>query len=94
MGEAMTSDEITERLLEFIRESFLADDVRSELEAATPLLEWGVLNSMNISILLNFLRTDLGCAVPPTDIKSQNFRSVRDITSMVLGLAGAAPGRD
>lgn len=85
----MIDDKVSERLLDFIRESFLDDDVKSELEEGTPLLDWGILNSMNIAILLNFIRSDLGYRVSPADIRSQNFRSVKDIASMILDMAAA-----
>lgn len=83
----MTKGEISLRLLEFIRENFLSSDLKSEVDERTPLLDWGVLNSMNLASLLNFIRADLGCPVPVANINTQNFKSVNDITLMVKELS-------
>lgn len=86
----MTNGEISLRLLEFIRENFLSGDLKSEVNESTPLLDWGVLNSMNLATLLNFIRADLGCPVPVANINTQNFKSVNDITLMVIELSTVA----
>jgi acyl carrier protein len=86
----MSQDDVTARLLGFIRDKFLGGDPKNELDESTPLLEWGVLNSMNTALLLNFLRDDLGITVPPIQINGQNFKSVKSITALVQGLSVAA----
>jgi acyl carrier protein len=87
----MSQEDLSRRLIAFIREQFLGGDPRQELNETTPLLEWGVLTSMNTVRLVAFLREGFGAAVPPAQLSAQNFKDVRSITSMVLDLVGA-PG--
>lgn len=76
-------DEIYDAIRGFIEESFLGESGISELDSDTPLLEWGVLNSMNTSVLLNYIRTELDVTVPPTYITGRHFHTVETITDMV-----------
>src|SRR5262249_9696136 len=68
----MSRDQVAARITAFIRESFLDGDPKGELEETSPLLEWEVLNSMNSALLLNFLRDELGAAVPLAKINAAN----------------------
>lgn len=88
----MTRDDISAGLLSFIRQRFLDDDFRSQLEETTPLLEWGILNSMNTAVLLSFIRTEFGREVPPASFNAENFRNVNAIASMIMRLAAASVG--
>ncbi|MCT2594591.1 acyl carrier protein [Streptomyces sp. N2-109] len=83
----MSDDEISERISGYIRERFLSGDQQQELEETTPLLEWGVLNSMNTALLLMFIRDELNVAVPPMKINAGNFQDVKSITALVNELA-------
>lgn len=86
----MSADQVLARITEFIRESFLDADPKGELDEASPLLEWGVLNSMNTAVLLNFLREDLGVNVPPAAINRARFKNVGTITALVVELMDAS----
>ena len=79
----MTEAEISTLLLGFIAERFLDDDPARDLNERTPLLEWGVLNSMNTALLLSFIRDELGYDVPPASVNARNFRSVGAIAAML-----------
>ncbi|MEV7141468.1 acyl carrier protein [Streptomyces tauricus] len=83
----MSDDVTSERISGYIRERFLNGDKKGELEETTPLLEWGVLNSMNTALLLMFIRDELGVVIPPTKITAGNFQDVKSITAMVTDLA-------
>lgn len=85
----MSTDDITERIMVYIRERFLSGDLQLELEESTPLLDWGVLNSMNTALLLMFIRDELGVAVPPREVNARNFKDVGAITKLVDDLARA-----
>jgi acyl carrier protein len=93
-GDDMTRAEISARLLGFIRERFLDNDLKSDLGEATPLLDWGILDSMNTAVLLNFIRTEFEAPVPSARINGQNFKDVNSITSMILALPDTAVARD
>lgn len=74
-------------LSQYIQQNFLDDSEISELTPDAPLLEWGVLTSMNISVLLSFVRTELNVTVPPTHLTGTNFATLQALTDMVHKLA-------
>ncbi|MEU9338003.1 acyl carrier protein [Streptomyces sp. NPDC048290] len=80
-------DVISKAVSQYIGDNFLDGSDISEISRDTPLLEWGVLSSMNTSLLINYIQTDLGVAVPPTHLTARNFTDVDAITDMVHGLA-------
>jgi acyl carrier protein len=86
----MMEKEVQEELIAFIRNNFLDGDPDQQLDMSTPLLEWGVLNSLNTVQLLTFIRNQWGVRVPPTAINAQGFRNVRNITGLVTDLVGAS----
>ena len=90
----MTEAEISASLLGFIAERFLDGDPARDLDERTPLLEWGLLNSMNTALLLGFIRDELGYDVPPTSVNARNFRNVGAIAAMLTDefVGGKAQG--
>jgi acyl carrier protein len=85
-------DEILGRLTSYVRQELLGDDgdaVDVDLRPDSPLLEWGVLNSMNTARLIAFVRTELDVDVPPTHITGRHFRSLDSITDLILSLPRA-----
>ncbi|HLL65107.1 MAG TPA: phosphopantetheine-binding protein [Micromonosporaceae bacterium] len=86
----MTDDDVAGRITAFIRERFLDGDARGELDERTPLLEWGLLNSLNTVVLLTFVRNELGVTVPPARINAHDLKDVRSIAGMVRSLAASA----
>ncbi|MEU5159464.1 acyl carrier protein [Streptomyces sp. NPDC020875] len=88
MDQAAAAKEI-ER---YIRTEFLDGDPSAELAADSPLLEWGVLNSMNITRLVAFLNERFGAEVAPGDLVPSNFRDVDSVARLAARLApeGAA----
>jgi len=86
----MTPETIRQNLLAFIGGAFLDPESRSSLTPDTPLLEWGVLDSLNIARLLAYIRSDLGVDVPARFISSRHFRTVDDIAALVAAQAAEA----
>jgi acyl carrier protein len=84
-----SENDVRSKLTAFIRESFLAGDRNGELEDTTPLLEWGVLDSLKVAMLLNFLRGELGVVVPFDKMSGANFKDVNHIVALVLELSPA-----
>jgi acyl carrier protein len=78
-----TREDISSELLAFIRESFLAGDPEGELDADAPLLELGILNSLNTAILIAHLGGKYGVQVPLIDVTATTFKSVRSLTELV-----------
>jgi acyl carrier protein len=68
----------------FIRKEFLDGDPSAELSMSTPLLDWGILNSMNTARLTAFIRDRFGAVVPPSAVTAATFRDIASISSMVI----------
>lgn len=77
------NSDVEEQLVSFIRERFLSGDDAHELDIDTPLLEWGIIDSLKVAILLNFIRDDLGVDVPFERIRSRDFTDIRSIAALV-----------
>lgn len=84
-------DSVATELADFIRKEFLDGDPSAELTAATPLLGWGILNSMNTAYLATFIGTRYEVTVPPSSVTAANFRDIKSISAMIEGLR---EGRD
>ncbi|TCO60809.1 acyl carrier protein [Actinocrispum wychmicini] len=76
-------DELTGKIVTFIRESLLTDVDGVTVDADTQLLEMGLLDSLKTAILLNYIRDEIGTPVPPAKLTSANFASPRDIAATV-----------
>ncbi|QKV90523.1 acyl carrier protein [Streptomyces sp. NA02950] len=85
----MTRDAVQDQLADYIRRTFL-DDSSASLDSDTPLLEWGILNSMNTARLLTYIREELGTTVPPTHITGKHLKDLNAITDMVTSLRAEA----
>lgn len=82
----LQDDDVSERIEAFVRNRFLDDSEDQTLTPTSPLLEWGILTSMNTAILLTHIRDTFGVAVPPMSITASNFRDLQSISAMVRNL--------
>jgi clorobiocin biosynthesis protein CloN5 len=86
--------DLEEALIAFIRERFLAGDLADELTPDVPLLEWGVLDSLRTTVLISFIRGELGVPLRPSQVDATSFRTVRDIVRTLQATGpDAATGR-
>lgn len=77
-------DEVTgARIIDYIRTTFLDGDPDGDLARTTPLIELGVLNSLNIVRLLAFVDKELGVKVPPMEVNGANFKSPESIVDVI-----------
>ncbi|RKT55627.1 acyl carrier protein [Saccharothrix australiensis] len=90
MADEDTRTDLVERLLNFTRNDLLGDREIEDLTARTPLLEWGVLNSMQTARLVAWIREELGVRIPPARIVSRNFRTLETVADLVLSLREGA----
>jgi len=86
----MDYDQTLRILLDFLKKHVLAgagpNGSESGLTANTPLLEWGVLNSLRLTQLLAFIRDELQVDVSPEYIVGRNFQDLDAITRLVISL--------
>jgi acyl carrier protein len=78
---------VLECITQYIREHMLNDDESVQLTVETPLLEWGILNSIGTMRLVGFIRSEFGVRVPPGQMIRQNFQNIRCIASLVGSLS-------
>ncbi|MFF5496691.1 acyl carrier protein [Streptomyces aquilus] len=83
MTATQQREEITEKLLAFVRENFLSGDPEGELTADTPLLELGILNSLNTATLIAHIHEEFGVRVPLGDVTPETFKNLENLGSLV-----------
>jgi len=83
----MRDREILDILRSYVSERILQDSTVM-IEPDTPLLEWGILNSVSTVQLIGFIRERFEVEVPPEAVAGRNFRDLRSI-SQLLELLGS-----
>lgn len=81
---------VVEELDRYVRQQFLDGDQDEALTPDSPLLEWGVLNSMNTALLMAHVHETYGVVIPPTAITAKHFRDLNSVADLVLDLRSAA----
>ncbi|MBX2798084.1 MAG: alpha/beta fold hydrolase [Myxococcales bacterium] len=89
---AVAPNDFLDRLTRFVAHHLLDGD-GSELSPDTPLLEWGVLDSMSMLELLAFIQEDLGVAVPDEQVRPEHFQSLRRLDALLRSLSVVEPQR-
>ncbi|MEU6263052.1 acyl carrier protein [Saccharopolyspora shandongensis] len=85
-------DEYRSELVKFVGEEFLSESERADLDAETPLLEAGILDSLRVAVLLNFIREELGVNVPLARLDMRNFADIETLAAMLADLAPVRSG--
>lgn len=87
----MTYEKILDEMKAYVERELL-DGQGADLTATTPLLEWGVLTSLRVVRLLQFIRERFGLEIPPDQLSATNLQNLDSITKTLLGLDGARSG--
>lgn len=85
----MRREEIISKLADYVRTELVEDEGR-ELNEETPLLQWGILDSMGIVNLLAFIEEDFGIEVPDDGVRPEHFETLGKLSDMLVGLRQAA----
>jgi acyl carrier protein len=80
----MTSEETLVRLQEFLSRGIADAEQARELTPDASLHELGVLNSLAMARLVAFIRNDLGVEIPARALTSSRFRTLNEITTLIL----------
>ncbi len=79
----MMQSETYQRLHAFVATELLNGDAR-DLDEKTPLLAWGILDSMAMIRLTEFIEQELGTTIPTDELTdSANLETLATITQMV-----------
>lgn len=73
-------------LTDYVREQILQDS-NVKLQPDTPLLEWGILNSISTVQLIGFIREKFQVDVPAEQVVGGNFKDLHSITSLLAQLS-------
>jgi len=81
---------VIEQLKEYIAQDFLGgDDIG--LDETTPLLEWGLINSLEIIKLLGFIRQQFDIDIPRDKVVADSFTNISSIADLLLEQMPARP---
>jgi acyl carrier protein len=69
---------------EFVLREFLPDEDPSELEASTPLITTGILDSIATLKLVAFLEERYGIQIAAHEASIEHLNTITDIVSLVL----------
>jgi acyl carrier protein len=83
----MQDQVILDTLRTYVVERIL-QDLSVAIEPETPLLEWGILNSISTVQLIGFIREQFQVNVPPEDVVGNNFKDLRSISRLLVQLDG------
>jgi acyl carrier protein len=78
----MPEQVILDALRGYVNERILQDPTVT-IEPDTPLLEWGILNSVSTVQLIGFIRERFQVDVPPEEVAGRNFKDLRSITQLL-----------
>lgn len=76
-------ENITQLLKQFIIEEFLSINGKTTLENDFPLIEEGVIDSMGIFMVINFINERFGVKILPEDVIIDNFETLVSISNLV-----------
>ena len=82
----MQRSEVLAQLRSYVAQQLL-DGRDIGLDETTPLLEWGVINSLEIIRLLAFIQQQFNIAIPPDQIVADHFTDLGTISDLVLATA-------
>lgn len=77
------NDRILARVRDFVIENYLYTRENAELSIDEPLVGTGVIDSMGILELIEFLQEEFGIAVRDDEITEENLGSLQAITRLV-----------
>ena len=86
----MSADELGKRLIDYIeREVALEDD---PIDLDTDLLLSGLVDSMGVIMVVNWMSDELGIGIDAVDVVLENFQTVRAMVSYAQGRGAVAAG--
>lgn len=59
-----------------------------DINAATRLIEEGILDSLSLVLLINMMESEFSVVLPEDDLRPELFSTVRDIVAMLEKLKG------
>ena len=89
MTPSASIPEIIERARAFVVENFLYARADVQVNPDDALLERGIIDSLGVVELLAFIEDEFGIQVGDDEVTEQNFGTLNDIATYVLGKRAA-----
>jgi acyl carrier protein len=80
----MDEREVMAALRQYIATEILEGDDEG-LDTQTPLLQWGIVNSMEMTRLRGFIERQFQISIAAADVSAENFKCIADIAALVVG---------
>ena len=77
-------------ILEYIRDEYLDDDDDEEIDAGTPLISSGIVDSFSMVSLKRFVENKYGVTLSDEEATPEAFDTVRSIVRLITKHQGAA----
>jgi acyl carrier protein len=77
----LTKGELEHRLLDFVRDRLVAEQLAARVEPDTPLFEQRIVDSLRILELISFIESAIGRKIPDSQVVLANFRSIDTMAS-------------
>ncbi|WPB81677.1 thioesterase domain-containing protein [Archangium violaceum] len=81
----MTKTQLLTDLTRYVAEEIL-EGASEDLEPSTPLLELGILNSLETTRMMAFIQKQYGITVPADAIRVEDLQTLSALTDLVFGL--------
>ena len=81
----MTREEMLDELRGFVVRELL-DGRDTGLDEHTPLLAWGVLDSLSVNVLISFTNERFGIEVPQSEVAPQNLKDLDSYVGLLMRL--------
>jgi hypothetical protein len=82
----MTREDMLDELKQFIGRELL-DGRDAGLDEHTPLLAWGVIDSLSVAELLNFTNERFEIEVPRHDVRPENLKDLNAYVGLLMRLS-------
>lgn len=79
----MDNKKLEESINNFIQEEFLYDKPEIKMTNDFNMIEQGILDSMDIFRLIQFVEEEVGVSFEPEEMIQTNFQSINDIVNFV-----------
>jgi acyl carrier protein len=81
----MTREEMLDELRGFVVRELL-DGRDTGLDEHTPLLAWGVLDSLSVNVMISFTNERFGIEVPQSEVAPQNLKDLDSYVALLMRL--------
>lgn len=84
--EEIRMDELQKAILDYVKKEYLDEDSDTEVDADTPLISSGIVDSFSMVSLKTFLEKKYKIQIPDAKATPETFDSVKKIAAIVTAI--------